>query len=42
LTPPALSVVKYELVGPSLSLHAFHTFPEERIILRTQSLIELA
>lgn len=38
---PLGAVIAEELPG-ALSLHAFHTFPDERAVLKTQSLIEWA
>jgi hypothetical protein len=36
----ALSVMQAEAAGSSLIIHAFHTFPESRSVLRTQSLFD--
>lgn len=40
LAPSPLSVIQAELAPDSLTVHAFHTFPENLTILRTQSLFE--
>jgi hypothetical protein len=36
----ALSVMQAEATASSLIIHAFHTFPESRSVLRTQSLFD--
>ena len=41
LAPAPLSRVHVEPRGRGLSIQAFHTFPDERAIVRTQSLFEL-
>jgi hypothetical protein len=38
--PSPLSLIQAELTAGSLSVHAFHTFPENLTVLRTQSLFE--
>ncbi|REJ95451.1 MAG: DUF2617 family protein [Planctomycetota bacterium] len=40
LQPGPVSVIQAEATESCLVLHAFHTFPENRAILRTQSLFE--
>lgn len=40
LTPGALSIVDFEANQSSLLIHAFHTFPEELAVVKTQSLFE--
>jgi hypothetical protein len=40
LAPNALSLIRGELQPQSLLIHAFHTYPENGVILRTQSLYE--
>lgn len=40
LDPGALSVVRVEATRKSLLLHAFHTFPEQCAVVKTQSLFE--
>jgi len=40
MAPPAISHVKFESRAKGLLVHAFHSFPEERAIVRTQSLFE--
>ena len=42
LTCAALSVVRLETSPNGFLIHAFHTFPEERAIVRTHSLFETA
>lgn len=41
LAPSPLSLIQTDLTRNSLLVHAFHTFPEERAIVKTQSLFEL-
>lgn len=41
LAPPPISHVRIESRPRGLSIQAFHTFPDERSIVRTQSLFEL-
>lgn len=41
LAPPPLSLIHVEPRATSLVIHAFHTFPDECAIVRTQSLFEL-
>ncbi len=41
LTPVALSRIEIDTRPGGLTLHAFHTFPDERAIVRTQSLFEV-
>ena len=40
MAPAPISHVRYESRPRGLTMHAFHTFPEENAIVRTQSLIE--
>lgn len=40
LTPGALSIIDYEANQSSLLIHAFHTFPDELAVVKTQSLFE--
>jgi hypothetical protein len=40
-TPSALSRLEVETYARGLSVHAYHTFPDERAIVRTQSLFEI-
>jgi Protein of unknown function DUF2617 len=40
LAPAPLSLLRFEARVRGLTVHAFHTFPEERAIVRTQSLFE--
>ena len=40
MAPPAISQVRFEARGKGLSVHTFHSFPEECAIVRTQSLFE--
>lgn len=40
-TPGALSVIRADVCDSSLIVHAFHTFPDDCAIVKTQSLIEL-
>ena len=40
LAPPAISLVRFEARPSGISIHTFHSIPEERAILRTHSLIE--
>ena len=40
MAPAPISHVRYEARARGLIVHAFHTFPEERAIVRSQSLIE--
>jgi Protein of unknown function DUF2617 len=42
MAPAAISRIHVEPRGRGLSIHAFHTFPEERAIVRVQSLFEVA
>ncbi|MHB1560105.1 MAG: DUF2617 family protein [Isosphaeraceae bacterium] len=41
LAPPPISHLHVDAGAASLSIHAFHTFPDECAIVRTQSLFEL-
>lgn len=41
LSPAALSFVQTDIWPRSLLIHAFHTFPEDCAIVKTQSLFEL-
>lgn len=41
LAPPAISYLQADLFPRSLLVHAFHTFPENCAVVKTQSLIEL-
>jgi hypothetical protein len=41
MAPPSLSRVHIEARGRGVSIQAFHTFPAERAIVRTLSLLEL-
>ena len=41
LAPPAISYVQADLFPRSLLVHAFHTFPENCAVVKTQSLFEL-
>jgi Protein of unknown function DUF2617 len=41
LAPEPLSLLRTEASPNSLLVHAYHTFPENRMILKTQSLFEL-
>ncbi len=38
---PPLGLLQAELTAESLVVHAFHTFPDDLSVLRTQSLLEL-
>ncbi|MCA9020559.1 MAG: DUF2617 family protein [Planctomycetaceae bacterium] len=40
LTPGALSIIDFEANKSSLLIHAFHTFPDELAVVKTQSLFE--
>jgi hypothetical protein len=40
MAPAPISHLRYEARVRGLSVHAFHTFPDERAIVRTQSLYE--
>lgn len=40
LQPGAVSIMQAEATASSLIVHAFHTFPESRAVLRTQSLFD--
>jgi hypothetical protein len=40
LMPAAISLIRYETRSNGLSIHSFHSFPQERVILRTHSLFE--
>jgi hypothetical protein len=42
LSPSPLSVVQIETLPRGVMIHAFHTFPEDYAVLRTQSLYEAA
>ncbi len=42
LAPAPISRVHIEPRGRGISIQAFHTFPDERAIVRTQSLFEIA
>ncbi|WP_435008459.1 DUF2617 family protein [Tundrisphaera lichenicola] len=41
MAPPAISHVAFESRARGLLVHAFHSFPAERAIVRTQSLFEV-
>lgn len=41
LSPEPLSLLRTDVAGESLLIHAFHTFPESCTVLKTQSLFEL-
>jgi Protein of unknown function DUF2617 len=41
LAPPPISLIQLTPRARDLSIHSFHTFPEECAIVRTQSLFEL-
>lgn len=41
LSPPPLSILQIEERPHSLLVHAFHTFPDNRAIVKTQSLFEI-
>ena len=41
MAPPAISHVAFESRAKGLLVHAFHSFPAERAIVRTQSLFEI-
>lgn len=41
LSPSPLSLIQTDLTRNSLLVHAFHTFPEDMAIVKTQSLFEL-
>jgi hypothetical protein len=40
MAPAPMTHLRYESRGSGLIIHAFHTFPEEHAIVRTQSLFE--
>lgn len=40
MAPAPVTHIRFEARVRSLTVHAFHTFPEERAIVRTQSLFE--
>uniref|UniRef100_UPI0026042414 DUF2617 family protein n=1 Tax=uncultured Gimesia sp. TaxID=1678688 RepID=UPI0026042414 len=40
LAPGALSIIDFEANQTSLLIHAFHTFPDELAVVKTQSLFE--
>ena len=40
MDPAPISHIRFEARARGLIIHAFHTFPEERAIVRTQSLFE--
>lgn len=40
LSPPAVSLIRFESRTNGLSIHTFHSFPAERAIVRTHSLFE--
>ena len=40
MDPAPISHIRFEARARGLTIHAFHTFPEERAIVRTQSLFE--
>jgi hypothetical protein len=40
MAPAPVTHLRYEARARGLTIHAFHTFPEERAIVRTQSLFE--
>lgn len=41
LMPEPLSLVRTEVESNSLLVHAFHTFPESNVVVKTQSLFEI-
>jgi len=41
LSPEPLSLIFTEVEGHSLLIHAFHTFPENCVVVKTQSLFEI-
>jgi hypothetical protein len=41
MAPPAISHLAFESRAKGLLVHAFHSFPAERAIVRTQSLFEI-
>lgn len=42
MAPASISRIHAEARGRGLSIHAFHTFPDERAVVRVQSLFEIA
>jgi hypothetical protein len=40
MAPPPITHLRFETRVEGLTVHAFHTFPDERAIVRTQSLFE--
>ncbi|MFO0907616.1 MAG: DUF2617 family protein [Isosphaeraceae bacterium] len=42
MAPAPISHLRFEARGRGLTVHAFHTFPEDGAIVRTQSLLERA
>jgi len=41
LAPGALSLIRTEVTSDSLLVHAFHTFPDNDAVVKTQSLFEI-
>ncbi len=41
LAPGPLSLIRTDVGSRSLLIHAFHTFPESNVVVKTQSLFEL-
>ncbi len=41
LAPCPISLIRTDLWPTSMLIHAFHTFPEDCVVVKTQSLIEL-
>ena len=41
MAPAPFTHVHFEARARGLSVHAFHTFPDERAVVRTQSLFEI-
>jgi len=41
MAPAAISLMTHEVLGKSLSVHAYHTFPEECVVVKTQTLLEI-
>lgn len=40
-SPPSISFATFEISSDAATIHIFHTFPQQRTIIKTQSLIEL-
>jgi hypothetical protein len=40
MAPAPITHLRYEARVKGLTVHAFHTFPDERAVVRTQSLFE--